>query len=92
MIQGPSAEVELKKGEKITLTTSIDFYEKGTASKVYVDYTNIVKVIKKGHRVFIDDGLMSLIVDEIGMYLCVHVYDLVVLLLKVIIFQLDSRY
>lgn len=63
---GPSAEVELKKGEKITLTTSIDFYEKGTASKVYVDYTNIVKVIKKGHRVFIDDGLMSLIVDEIG--------------------------
>lgn len=78
MIQGASAEVELKKGEKITLTTSKDFYEKGTASKVYVDYTNIVNVIKKGHRVFVDDGLMSLIVDEIGMHLHVVVYGLLV--------------
>lgn len=60
--------MELKKGEKITLTTSKDFYDKGTASKIYVDYANIVKVIKKGHRVFVDDGLMSLVVDEVGKY------------------------
>ncbi|XKL66447.1 hypothetical protein PGB90_009867 [Kerria lacca] len=63
---GASAEVELKRGGKITLTTVKDFYEKGNVNKVYVDYANIVNVVKKGNRVFVDDGLMSLIVDEIG--------------------------
>jgi len=56
----------LKKNAKIQLTTNTDFSEKGTSDKVYVDYANIVKVIKKGSRIYIDDGLMSLIADEIG--------------------------
>lgn len=48
------------------MTTDKSFYEKGTVDKVYVDYVNIVNVIKKGNRVYIDDGLMSLVVDEVG--------------------------
>lgn len=59
----------MKRGGKITLTTVKDFYEKGNVNKVYVDYANIVNVVKKGNRVFVDDGLMSLIVDEIGLFL-----------------------
>jgi pyruvate kinase len=32
---------------------------------VYIDYKNITKVVKKGDRVLIDDGLISAVVEEI---------------------------
>ncbi|XP_044262916.1 pyruvate kinase-like isoform X1 [Tribolium madens] len=62
---GGSAEVELKRGEKITLTTNKAYAEKGNAKIVYVDYDNIQKVLKVGNRVYVDDGLMSLVCNEI---------------------------
>ncbi|KIH64814.1 pyruvate kinase [Ancylostoma duodenale] len=62
---GASAEVELVKGGSIRLTTDARFKESGTAVNLYVDYKNIAKVVGKGSRVFVDDGLISLIVDEI---------------------------
>ncbi len=48
------------------MITDKDYYEKGTAEQIYVDYENIVNVVKKGNRVFVDDGLISLIAEEIG--------------------------
>ncbi|XP_050419929.1 pyruvate kinase-like isoform X3 [Adelges cooleyi] len=63
---GGSAEIELKKGDTIRLTTDKDFESRGTATEVYVDYPNITKVVKPGNRVFVDDGLISLIVKQIG--------------------------
>ncbi|XP_050057284.1 pyruvate kinase-like isoform X2 [Aphis gossypii] len=63
---GGSAEVELKNGEQISLSTDKAFENSGNATKVYVDYPNITKVVKPGNRVYVDDGLISLIVKEIG--------------------------
>lgn len=63
---GGSAEVELKKGESIKLTINKEFAEKGTGKQVFVDYANIVNVVKKNNRVFVDDGLISLIVTEVA--------------------------
>ncbi|XP_061377472.1 pyruvate kinase-like isoform X1 [Danaus plexippus] len=58
---GGSAEVELKKGETIKLTTDAAYQEKGSASVIYLDYKNITNVVKPGNRIFIDDGLISVI-------------------------------
>lgn len=56
----------MKKGNKITLTTDINKYEECDAECLYLDYENIVNVLKPGGRIFIDDGLISVIVDEVG--------------------------
>lgn len=63
---GGSAEVELKKGESIKLTTDTAYAEKGNAQVVYVDYENIQKVLKVGNHIYVDDGLMSLVVTNIS--------------------------
>uniref|UniRef100_A0A183C2T6 Pyruvate kinase n=1 Tax=Globodera pallida TaxID=36090 RepID=A0A183C2T6_GLOPA len=62
---GGSAEISLEKGASIRLTTDAAFEKSGTAVNLYVDYKNITKVVSKGSHVFIDDGLLSLIVEEI---------------------------
>jgi pyruvate kinase len=62
---GGSAEIELVKGSSIRLTTDPKFEESGTAVNLYVDYKNITKVVSVGSKIYIDDGLLSLIVEEI---------------------------
>ncbi|KAK8379816.1 hypothetical protein O3P69_019659 [Scylla paramamosain] len=63
---GASAEVELKVGNQVKLTTDKEFYEKCSAEVVYLDYINITKVVKVNNRIFVDDGLISLVAKEIG--------------------------
>ncbi|KAK7077970.1 hypothetical protein SK128_011926 [Halocaridina rubra] len=63
---GASAEVELKKGAEIKLTTNTEYFEKCSEKLLYLDYVNITKVVKAGNRIFVDDGLISLIAKEIG--------------------------
>ncbi|VDM98065.1 unnamed protein product [Thelazia callipaeda] len=62
---GGSAEVELIKGNKIRLTTDASMENVGTAQDLFVDYKNITKVVSAGSQIFIDDGLISLVVDYI---------------------------
>ncbi|KAK4317285.1 hypothetical protein Pmani_011624 [Petrolisthes manimaculis] len=63
---GASAELELKTGAQVKLTTDKSWYEKCTAECIYLDYVNITKVVKPQNRIFVDDGLISLIAKEIG--------------------------
>ncbi|GAB1605874.1 pyruvate kinase PKM-like isoform X1 [Argonauta hians] len=63
---GASAEISLKTGGKIRITTSDQFAEACDESTLYVDYKNITKVMKVGSRMYIDDGLISVVVTEMG--------------------------
>lgn len=63
---GGSAEIELKKGNAIRLTTDKSFENSGNEKQIYVDYANITKVVKEGNRVFVDDGLISLVARKVG--------------------------
>lgn len=68
--------MELVKGASIRLTTDRSFENSGTAINLFVDYANITKVLSPGHRIYIDDGLISLIVDEIGSHFMNTAYQL----------------
>ncbi|KAE9414261.1 hypothetical protein Angca_002533, partial [Angiostrongylus cantonensis] len=65
LVGGASAEIELVKGGSIILTTDPKFKDSSTAINLYVDYKNIAKVVKEKSRIFVDDGLISLIIDEV---------------------------
>lgn len=56
----------MKKGDSIRLSTDPKFENSGTAVCLYVDYKNITKVVSQGSHVFIDDGLISLVVEEVS--------------------------
>uniref|UniRef100_A0A8C1NRE9 Pyruvate kinase n=1 Tax=Cyprinus carpio TaxID=7962 RepID=A0A8C1NRE9_CYPCA len=61
-----TAEVELKKGNKIKVTLDDSFMENCDENTLWLDYKNITKVVEVGSKVYIDDGLISLQVLEIG--------------------------
>lgn len=56
----------MKRGNRVKLTIDPQYNEKGSAELIYVDYVNICKVVHVESRVYVDDGLISLIVKEIG--------------------------
>ncbi|XP_035008490.1 pyruvate kinase PKM isoform X2 [Hippoglossus stenolepis] len=59
-------EVELEKGKMIKITLD-DTYQNNCSDEVlWLDYKNITNVVEIGSKIYIDDGLMSLQVKEIG--------------------------
>lgn len=64
--EGPEAEVELAKGSRVLVTVDPAFRTLGDAHTVWVDYPNIVRIVPVGGHIYIDDGLISLVVQEIG--------------------------
>ena len=63
----------MKKESQIRISTDPQYMEKCSEKLLYVDYVNITKVVKEGSRVYIDDGLISLIVKDIGEFFSVSV-------------------
>lgn len=64
--QSGTAEVELKKGNMIKITLDDAYIEKCSEETLWLDYKNITKVVEVGSKIYIDDGLISLQVKEIG--------------------------
>lgn len=65
-LQSATAEVELRKGETIKLTLDDQYKEKCDEKVLWLDYKNITKVVQTGSHVYVDDGLISLKVKEVG--------------------------
>merc|ERR1712130_583902 len=59
-------ELTLKAGATIKITTDDAFKEKCTSEVLWLDYKNITKVMEVGKRLFIDDGLISVVCKEIA--------------------------
>ncbi|GAB1287726.1 Pyruvate kinase [Apodemus speciosus] len=63
---GPESEVEIVKGSQVLVTVDPKFQTRCDAKTVWVDYHNITRVVAVGGRIYIDDGLISLVVRKIG--------------------------
>lgn len=63
---GSSAEISLSKDDILKLTTDKTHYDQGDEKTLYIDYENITKVMKEEGIIYVDDGLISLKVVEIG--------------------------
>ena len=55
----------LESGSEVKVTTDEAFFEKVDASTIYMDYKNLPKVVKPGNNIYIDDGLISLVVKSV---------------------------
>jgi len=64
MLEG-DADVELTKGNDVTVTTNPEFKDKCTAELIYMDYADLPKDMSVGGLMYIDDGLITLTVTAI---------------------------
>lgn len=58
--------MEIVRGTQVLVTVDPAFRTRGDANTVWVDYCNITRVVPVGGRIYIDDGLISLVVRKIG--------------------------
>uniref|UniRef100_A0A2K6GCF7 Pyruvate kinase n=1 Tax=Propithecus coquereli TaxID=379532 RepID=A0A2K6GCF7_PROCO len=61
-----TAEVELKKGATLKITLDNAYMEKCDENVLWLDYKNICKVVEVGSKIYVDDGLISLLVKQKG--------------------------
>ena len=58
-------EVELRAGHRLTVTVDAEKKNECDESLIYMDYTNLPKIVEVGSLIFVDDGLISLRVEAI---------------------------
>lgn len=68
LLQSGTEEVKLNKDEKIKLTLDDKYKDNCDEKTLWLDYKNITKVAQQGSKVYVDDGLISLKVLEIGQF------------------------
>lgn len=59
------ADIPIKAGSSITITTDEQYATKCSDKVMFVDYKNITKVIEVGRIIYVDDGILSFEVEEI---------------------------
>ncbi len=69
VVQGVTAEIEIKTGEELTIQTDDKYKEAVDEHNIWVDYKTIGNVVSPGKRIYIDDGLISVVVKEIGEFI-----------------------
>lgn len=53
------------KGHHVNIVIDKSYSENCDEKNIFVDYPNIINIVKPGSRVFIDDGLISLVVTAV---------------------------
>lgn len=67
LVQGRAdAEVTLERGASVRIVTEDCERDKTDGSVIWMDYSSLPQVLKRGSRIYIDDGLLALKVLEIG--------------------------
>lgn len=66
LYQSGTGEVILEAGRSLRITTDPSYEQNSSDQVLYVDYPNIVHVLEVGSKIFIDDGLLSLVVKNKG--------------------------
>ncbi|XP_017082708.2 LOW QUALITY PROTEIN: pyruvate kinase [Drosophila eugracilis] len=59
-----TADIELKAGDKVTLSNKKELENNCTKENIYMDYQRLPEIVKPGNRIFVDDGLIALVVKE----------------------------
>ena len=59
-----TATVQIEENSIVTLSTQLSDRERGSASKVFVDYSTLADEVRPGQKIFADDGLLALEVKE----------------------------
>lgn len=67
--QSGTEEVKLVKGNMIKLTLDDKFKDNCDEKTLWLDYKNITKVVQQNSHIYVDDGLISLKVKEIGEFI-----------------------
>ena len=57
--------VELKKGQPVTITTDPKMALETQQGLIYMDYAGLNKVVKNGDRIFVEDGMITLRVEQV---------------------------
>uniref|UniRef100_A0A8B9LF95 Pyruvate kinase n=1 Tax=Astyanax mexicanus TaxID=7994 RepID=A0A8B9LF95_ASTMX len=67
LVQGNAdAEVKLERGAQVKVVTAEAERDATDGTRVWMDYPSLPSVVQPGARIYIDDGLIALKVEEIG--------------------------
>ncbi|KAH8383236.1 hypothetical protein KR009_007542 [Drosophila setifemur] len=62
--ESDTAEIELQKGDEVILSTNKSLEMNCTKEKIFVDYERLPSTVKPGNRIYVDDGLIGLVVKQ----------------------------